>query len=143
MRSSSFQVQLRAVLVIFAACFTFTVARGQNPTHVITGTVEKVDAGAKTVAVKTADGTVETVKFTEKTTVHGLKDAAKGADLVGKEGGHVIVPATGECASKTAHSVEWLGDKTAHTTEGPGEDAREGQQTLPVKTPADTNEAFG
>ncbi len=85
MRSSSFQLQLRAVLVIFAACFAFTVARGQNPTHVITGTVEKVDAGAKTVAVKTADGTVETVKFTEKTTVHGLKDAAKGADLVGKK----------------------------------------------------------
>src|SRR5258706_14860951 len=112
MRSGSFQVQLRAVLVIFAACFVFTAARGRNPTHVITGTVEKVDAGAKTVAVKTADGTVETVKFTEKTTVHGLKDAAKAADLVGKEGGHVIVHATAEGASKTTHSVERLRDKT-------------------------------
>ena len=142
MRSSSFQVQVRAVLVIFAACFAFTVARGQNPTHVITGTVEKVDAGAKTVAVKTADGTVETVKFTEKTTVHGLKDAAKGADLVGKEGGHVIVHATGEGASKTAHSVEWLGDKTVHTTEGTVEDVGKGTKTVAVKTADGTKEAF-
>ncbi len=142
MRSSFFQVQLRAVLVIFAACFAFTVARGQNPTHVITGTVEKVDAGAKTVAVKTADGTVETVKFTEKTTVHGLKDAAKGADLVGKEGGHVIVHATGEGAGKTAHSVEWLGDKTVHTTEGTVEDVGKGTKTVAVKTADGTKEAF-
>ncbi len=142
MRSSSFQVQLRAVLVIFGACFAFTVARGQNPTHVITGTVEKVDAGAKTVAVKTADGTVETVKFTEKTTVHGLKDGAKGADLVGKEGGHVIVHTTGEGAEKTAHSVEWFGDKTVHTTEGTVEDVGKGTKTVAVKTADGTKEAF-
>src|SRR5258708_21786530 len=135
MRSSSFQGQLRAVLVIFAACFAFTVARGQNPTHVITGTVEKVDAGAKTVAVKTADGTVETVKFTEKTTVHGLKDAAKRADLVGKEGGHVIVHATGEGASKTAHSVEWLLHKTVPTPHSTVADLDHSTQNRRAKTP--------
>src|SRR5882757_6202247 len=142
MRSSSFQVQLRAVLVIFAACFAFTVARGQNPTHVISGTVEKVDAGAKTVAVKTADGTVETVKFTEKTTVHGLKDAAKGADLVGKEGGHVIVHTVGEGADKTAHSVDWVGDKTVHATEVTVEAVGKGSKTVGVKTADGTKETF-
>src|SRR5437879_4532810 len=118
MQSRLLQAGLRVVLVLLTACFTIAVARAQNPTHVITGTVEKVDAGAKTIAVKTADGTVETAKFTEKTVVHGLKDGAKGADLVGKEGGHVIVHATGEGAEKTAHSVEWFGEKTVHTTEG-------------------------
>src|SRR5258708_4381480 len=95
-----------------------------------TTTNEKADAGAKTVPVKTADGSVETVKFTDKTTVHGLKDAAKGADLVGKEGGHVIVHTTGEGAEKTAHSVEWFGDKTVHTTEGTVEDVGEGTKTV-------------
>src|SRR5260370_26559046 len=112
MQSRSLQAPLRIALVLFAACFAIAVARAQNPTHVITGTVEKVDAGAKTIAVKTADGTVETAKFTEKTTVHGLKDGAKGADLVGKEGGHVIVHATDEGAEDTAHSVELFGDNT-------------------------------
>src|SRR5216684_8118716 len=110
MRSSLLQSLFRAVLLLLAACFAVTVAHA-DATHVVSGTIEKVDAGAKTIAVKTADGTVETVKFTDKTTVHGLKDAANGADLAGKEGGHVIVHATGEGAEKTAHSVEWVGDK--------------------------------
>src|SRR5229473_289766 len=118
MRSSLLQSPFRAALLLLAACFAIAVARAQDATHVVSGTIEKVDAGAKTIAVKTADGTVETVKFTEKTTVHGLKDAAKGADLVGKEGGHVIVHTTVEGTEKTAHSVERFGDKTVHTTEG-------------------------
>src|SRR5882762_3806484 len=142
MRSSSFQVHLRAVLVIFAACFAFTLARGQNPTHVIAGIDFLDGAGAKTVAVKTVDGTVETVKFTEKTTVHGLKDAAKGADLAGKEGSHVIVHTVGEGADKAAHSVEWVGDKTVHTTEGTVEDVGKGTKTVAVKTADGTKEAF-
>jgi len=142
MQSRFLQAPLRVVLVLFVACFAFSVARSQNPTHVVTGTIEKVDAGAKTIAVKTADGTVETVKFTEKTTVHGLKDAAKGADLAGKEGAHVIVHATSEGAEKTAHSVEWFGDKTVHTTEGTVEDVGKGTKTVAVKTADGTKEAF-
>ena len=142
MRSSSFQIPLRVIIVILAACFAVAVARAQNPTHILTGTIEKVDALAKTIAVKTAEGTVETVKFTEKTTVHGLKDAAKGADLVGKEGGHVIVHATVEGTEKTAHSVEWFGDKTVHTTEGTVEDVGKGTKVVAVKTADGTKEAF-
>src|ERR1700740_3240271 len=142
MQSRSLQASLRIALVLVAACFAIAAAHAQNPTHVISGTVEKVDAGAKTIAVKTADGTVETVKFTEKTTVHGLKEGAKGADLAGKEGGHVIVHATGEGAEKTAHSVEWFGDKTVRTTEGTVEDVGEGSKTVAVKTADGTKEAF-
>src|SRR5260221_9335224 len=122
MRSSFLQVQLGTIFVIIVASLAIASSRAQNPTHVVTGTIEKVDAGAKTIAVKTADGTVETVKFTDRTTVHGLKDGAKGADLAGKEGSHVIVHTAGEGADKTAHSVEWFGDKTVHTTVGTVED---------------------
>src|ERR1700747_3046135 len=108
--------QAALVLVVLGCA---AVAQGaQSSTNVITGTLDKVDSGAKTIAVKTADGTVETMKFSEKTTVHGLKDAGKGADLAGKEGGHVIVHTSGEGAEKTAHSVEWVGDKTVQTPEG-------------------------
>src|SRR5258708_39950403 len=134
MRFSFFPVQLRAILVIIAACSVIHAARAQNPTHILTGTIEKVDSGAKTIAVKTADGTVETAKFTEKTTVHGLKGAAKGADLAGKEGGHVIVHATSEGAEKTAHSVEWLGDKTVHTAQGTLDHVGQGTQPATRKT---------
>jgi hypothetical protein len=142
MRSSFLQTVLRAVFVLLAACFAVTMARAQDATHVVVGTVEKVDSGAKTIAVKTADGTVETVKFTEKTTVHGLKGAAKGADLAGKEGGHVIVHTTGEGAEKTAHSVEWFGDKTVHATEGTVEDVGKGTKIVAVKSADGSKEAF-
>src|SRR6266852_5651195 len=101
MRSCFLQAPLRVVPVLLAACFTIAVARAQNPTHVVTGTIEKVDAGAKTIAVKTADGT-----------------------------------------EKTAHSVEWFGDKTVHTTEGTVEDVGKGTKTVAVKTADGTKEAF-
>src|SRR6266852_6663735 len=142
MRTSLIQPSLRAVLVVLAAFFAVTVARAQDVTHVVSGTIEKVDAGAKTISVKTADGTVETVKFTDKTTVHGLKEAAKGTDLAGKEGSHVIVHTVGEGADKTAHSVEWVGDKTVHTTEGTVEDVGKGSKTVAVKTADGTKQTF-
>jgi len=129
-------------LVLVAVCCVAASYGSQGSTNVITGTIEKVDSGAKTIAVKTVDGTVETVKFTDKTTVHGLKDAAKGADLAGKEGSHVIVHTVGEGADKTAHSVEWVGDKTVHTTEGTVEDVGKASKTVAVKTADGTKESF-
>ena len=130
------------ILVLVAVCFVAASYGSQGATNVITGTLDKVDSGAKTMAVKTADGTVETVKFTDKTTVHGLKDAGKGADLAGKEGGHLIVHAVGEGADKTAHSVDWVGDKTVHATEGTVEAVGKGSKTVGVKTADGTKESF-
>ena len=140
MSSKQVRAGFYVVVALFAMCFAVASVRAQ--TGVVTGTVEKVDSGAKTIAVKTADGTVETVKFTDKTTVHGLKDAAKGTDLAGKEGGHVIVHTVGEGSEKTAHSVEWVGDKTVHTTEGTVEDVGKGSKTVAVKTADGTKETF-
>ena len=136
------KVYLQAALSLAALCFAAVSVSAQGSTNVITGTVEKVDSGAKTIAVKTADGTVQTVKFTDKTTVHGLKDAAKGTDLAGKEGGHVIVHTVGEGTEKTAHSVEWFGDMTVHTSEGTVEDVGKASKTVAVKAADGTKETF-
>jgi hypothetical protein len=142
MSSSPFKVGIQVVLALVVLCCVGASQGAETSSNVITGTIEKVDSGAKTIAVKTADGTVETVKFSEKTTVHGLKDAGKGADLAGKEGGHVIVHTTGEGADKTAHSVEWVGDKTVHTAEGTVEDVGKGSKIVAVKTADGTKETF-
>jgi hypothetical protein len=136
-------VSFPAVLALFVlGCLAAASQGAQGSTNVVSGTISKVDSGAKTIGVKTADGTVETVKFTDTTTVHGLKDAGKGADLAGKEGGHVIVHTVGEGSEKTAHSVEWVGDKTVHTTEGTVEDVSKGSKTVAVKTADGTKETF-
>jgi len=129
-------------LVLAALCSLALLQAARASTDVITGTLDKIDSGAKTIAVKTVDGTVQTVKFTDKTTVHGLKDAAKGTDLAGKEGGHVIVHTVGEGADKTAHSVSWVGDKAVHATEGTIEDVGEGSKTVAVKTADGGKETF-
>ena len=142
MSSSPFRVSLQVALAFVALCFVAVSQGAQTSTNVIAGTLDKVDSGAKTIAVKTADGAVDTVKFTDKTTVHGLKDAAKGTDLAGKEGGHVIVHTVGAGSDKTAHSVEWLGDKTVHTTEGTVEHVGKGSKTVAVKTADGTKETF-
>src|SRR6266576_2696713 len=106
MSSRLFKVSFQVALALAAIGSVAASQSDQASTNVITGTVEKVDSGAKTIAVKTADGTIETVKFTEKTTVHGLKNATKGGDLAGKEGSHVIVHTVGEGAEKTADGTE-------------------------------------
>ena len=142
MSSRLFKAGVQVVLALTAMCSVAVAQSDKASTNVVTGTIEKVDSGAKTVAVKTADGTVQTVKFTEKTTVTGLQDAAKGSELAGKEGGHVIVHTTGEGAEKTAHSVEWVGDKTVHATEGTVEDVGKGSKTVAVKTADGTKETF-
>jgi hypothetical protein len=142
MSSSLFKVAFQVVLALVAVCCIATSQGAQTSTNVITGTLDKVDSGAKTIAVKTADGTKQTVKFTDKTTVDGLKDTAKGSDLAGKEGGHVIVHAVGEGTDKTAHSVEWVGDKTVHTTEGTVEDVGKDSKMVAVKTADGTKETF-
>jgi hypothetical protein len=142
MSSSLFKVSFQVALALAAIGSVAASQSDQASTNVITGTIEKVDSGAKTIAVKTADGTVETVKFTERTSVHGLKDAAKGGDLAGKEGSHVIIHTVGEGSDKTAHSVEWVGDKTVHATEGTVEDVGKDSKTVAVKTADGTKETF-
>jgi hypothetical protein len=138
--SPTSKLRVLALLAALGLCLVFSP--GASATDVITGIIDKVDSAGKTIAVKTADGTVQTVKFTDRTTVRGLKAGAKGADLAGKEGGHVIVHTVGEGADKTAHSVRWLGDKSVHATEGTVDDVGEGSKTVAVKTADGTKETF-
>lgn len=133
---------LRFTLVL-AFLFSFAgllTARGDS--HVIAGTITKVDTGAKTVAVKTADGTVHTVKWTDDTTVTGLKDGAHGADLAGKEGGHVIIRTSEDSADKTAHSIDYVGHRTIHTSDVTIDDVGKGSKSVAVHTADGTKDTY-
>jgi hypothetical protein len=109
----------------------------------VEGTVKKVDAGTKTVVVKTGDGTEHTVHFVAKTSVHGWDAADAGAKdgMHGvKEGSHVVVHYTAKGTEKTAQEVDRIGDGGLKVTEGTVSKIDRGTKTLAVKT-ADGAEA--
>lgn len=131
---------LATALTLLLAAVAFSAT--PNVEHALVGSIEKVDKGTKTLVVKTADGTEETVKWTERTTVRGLKGAGRAADLAGREGEHVVVHYSVEGADKTARAIEHLGRATPRVAEGTiktvGKDTRE----VVVKTANGTEETF-
>jgi hypothetical protein len=135
---------LRAIgqnLVLFLAV-SLAFAAGAQAQNVVVGTITKVDTGAKTVAVKTADGTVTTVKYTDKTAVHGLGDAAHGAALAGKEGSRVIIHDVPDGADTAARSIVYVGDKTVDKTDGTIFKIGKKSKTISVKMADNTVKVF-
>jgi hypothetical protein len=66
------------------------------------GTVSAIDRGAKTMAIKTADGTEQTFKLTDRAVVTGAKDIGTGT----KKAAKVTVYYTEEAGKKVAHFFE-------------------------------------
>jgi hypothetical protein len=65
------------------------------------GTITHIDRGAKTVAVKTADGTEETFRLSGRAAVDTGKDIGEGTDKAAK----VTVYYTEDAGKKTAHFI--------------------------------------
>ena len=54
----------------------------------------------------------------------------------------MLVHSVGTGADETAHSVEWFGEKTVHTTDRTVEDVGKASKTVAVKTADGTKETF-
>jgi hypothetical protein len=91
----------------------YTVVDGKETAHEIDkigddglkatdGTVSHIDWGAKTIAVKTADGSEQTFHMTDRAAKDTGKDIAEGADKSAK----VTVYYTEKAGVKTAHFVK-------------------------------------
>jgi Carboxypeptidase regulatory-like domain len=91
----------------------YTVVEGKEKAHEIDniggdglkatdGTVSHIDRGAKTIAVKTADGGEETFHLTDRAAKDTGKDVAEGADKSEK----VTVYYTEKAGVKTAHFIK-------------------------------------
>lgn len=107
MKIGSTAVLVLAGLLVFAVGLTqFAVA--QDVAHFVSGVVKHVDKDTRTMVVKTADGTEQTVKYTDKTTWKGTKAAGEGI----AEGSKVSVKYTEKGGEKTADAVKVAGEKT-------------------------------
>jgi hypothetical protein len=72
---------------------------GEGGLKVTEGTVSKIDRGAKTIAVKTADGAEASYKITDHAVVDAGKETGKGVEKASK----VTVYYTEEGGKKVAH----------------------------------------
>lgn len=109
--------------------------------HAVSGAMSKIDKDAKTIAVKTADGTEHVFHYSEKTTVRAARGTAKGVKtgavdtyFAGKEGTHVVVRYTEKGADKTAASVDDFGKDTMKVSEGTVTKVDKAAHTVSVKT---------
>jgi hypothetical protein len=110
---SKWHSALVAVLFVLAATIAWQGAMAQDLVHEISGVVKKMDKGAKTIVIKTADGTEHTIKYTDKTAVESTKDVGKGVEkgsaetyLSAKKGSKITVHYTEKGAEKTAIGVK-------------------------------------
>ncbi len=92
-----------ACALVFAIVGLSQMAMAQDDlSHMVSGVVKHIDHGTKTMVVKAADGTEHTIKYTDKTSWEGTKDAGKGI----KKGSQVTVKYSEEGGEKTADAVK-------------------------------------
>jgi hypothetical protein len=112
---------------------------------VVAGEILKLDVAAKTVVVKTADGTSHTFHFQARTTVHGADDLAIGGKDVFrglKEGSQVAVHYTVKGTEKTAEEIDRIGRDGLKAADVTVVHLDRGAKTLAVKTVDGTDETF-
>ncbi len=114
-----------------------------NPVeHAIAGTIESVDSAAKTVAIKTADGSVKVFKITDNAVVEGAKAGASYTALGAEKGSHVVVKYSGEAANATVSGVKVVGKGTVKVSEGTVTKVDDAAKTVTVKTASGSEEVY-
>src|SRR5216684_4955980 len=96
-------------IMVLAAFFAVMVVVADDVVSVLHGVVTKVDAAAKTVVVKTKDGTEHTIHFVGKTTVRGAEGVETGAKDTFhgvKEGSEVVAHYTVKGTENSAVEVD-------------------------------------
>jgi len=128
-------VMLKIIALVSALALSTSLGfAAEDVVHAVDGTVKKVDAGTKTVVVKTADGTEHTFHYLGDVTVHGAKDTEKGTVNGVKEGSKVAVHYTVKGSEETAHEFDNIGDDGLKATEGTVTHVDRGAKTIAVKT---------
>jgi hypothetical protein len=131
------------IIMLLALCWTVLAVEEQH--GIVTGVVSKVDAGAKTVAVKTADGTEHTYHFVTRSTVHGGEAVAKGSTDAFhglKEGSEVAVHYTAKGGVETGEEFDRIGKDGLKATDATVTHIDRGAKTIAVKTADGTEETF-
>lgn len=125
-----------------AALFVLSARGDEGVVTAVHGVITKTDAGAKTVVVKTGEGTEHTIHFVDKTAVHGTEAGATDTFHGLKEGSEVAVHYTEKGTEKTAVEVDKLGKDGIKSVDGTVSKVGEGGKTVTVKAADGTEHVF-
>lgn len=118
------KVQIYLVSSVLMAALTILAmpsqlsAKGDDEKDAFVGVVEKIDADAKKVYVKSTEGVVKAFKWTKKSTVHGVTEAAIWTDHAAHTGAHVVVRSLKVAGGETIQGIHWFGQGTAKVVSG-------------------------
>jgi hypothetical protein len=132
--------RLAITLLLFSAAYA-----AEDVVSAVRGTITKIDSGAKTIAIKTSDGTEHSLKFVEKTTVHGADASAMAAKDSWhglKEGTEVVAHYTKRGTEDTAVEIDKVGKDGLKATDGTVKEIDRGGKKLVVTTGKGVDETF-
>lgn len=112
---------------------------------ILVGEILKLDAAARTVVIKAADGTQHSLHFLKRTAVHGSEATATGAKDAFhglKEGGQVAVHYTAKGTDETAEEVDNIGKDGIKAADVTLVHIDRGAKTLAVKTADGAQETY-
>ena len=122
--------------------FTLSPRAADDVAAAIRGVITKADEAAKTIVVKTKDGTEHTFHFADKTIVHGTEAGAKDTFHGLKEGSEVAVHYTVKGTENTASEVDNIGKDGMKTVDGTVTKVGADGKTVTVKAVDGTEHAF-
>ena len=128
--------------IVFLSILMASIALAVEAVSAMHGTISKIDSGAKTIVVKTADGAEHTFHFVAKTTVHGTEAGARDAFHGLKEGSEVVAHYTAKGTENTAVEVDEIGKNGLKTMEGTVSEIDRGGKKLVVKSADGSEQAF-
>jgi hypothetical protein len=142
MKSKSISIVRGSLVFLLLGAFHLAA---QDVVSAVHGTITKLDSAGKTAVVKTKDGTEQTVKFVDKTTVHGAEATAAGSKDAFHgltEGSEVVAHYTTKGAENTAVEVDKVGKDGIHEVDGTVTHIDRGAKTLTLKAADGTEQTF-
>ena len=131
--------------LVFASLFIGVALADDVAVTAIRGTITKIDAASKTIAVKTADGTEHTIHVVSSTSVYGAHATATGATDAFHgltEGSEVVAHYTVKGSQETAVEVDNVGKGGMHAVDGSVSKVSADGKTVVVKAADGTQQTF-
>lgn len=135
-------VKTLVFLIVLLAIPAVSNAQSAKTQDAFVGAVEKIDAEAKLVYVRSKSGVVKAFKWTKKTTVHGIREAELWAGNAIHIGAHVVVRSSKVAGEDIISGLHWFGQGTVSVIETTVKHVGKGTRQITSKASDGTKEVY-